>query len=392
MRRLWLVLALPLVPFLVVALVALAVVGISGVASTGVGLAQGTVPRQLAPLIVKYGQLCPTLNPPRLAAQLYQESGFDPRAVSPVGARGMAQFMPATWEAHGVDADGDGVASPWNPVDAIASAAHYDCALAGDVRNLPGDAADLMLAAYNAGPYTVLRHRGVPPYEETRDYLERIEALERAFAAPRGAVVPPPAAARRSIAFAFDKLGTPYLWGGEGTPAHGGRFDCSGLTQAAYRRAGVNLPRTSREQWYAGPHVPRAQLRPGDLVFFAFDLTDPGTIHHVGIYVGNGHMINAPFTGAVIRFDPVDQPDYIGAVRPTLPRARTPDDGPAGSVRLPGRPAPDRPPRGAHLDVPVHGDGGDRRGPATPSTGIGARVGVDERGPGVRAGIGDPLP
>ena len=60
----------------------------------------------------------------------------------------------------------------------------------------------------------------------------------------------------------------------------------------------------------------RNQLHPGDLVFYATNLSDPATIHHVGIYTGNGYMIDAPYTGAVIRFDSIDQADYIGAVRP----------------------------------------------------------------------------
>jgi cell wall-associated NlpC family hydrolase len=90
--------------------------------------------------------------------------------------------------------------------------------------------------------------------------------------------------------------------------------------------AGVKLPRTSRKQWYAGQHVARDQLEPGDLVFYARDLSDPRSIHHVGIYVSNGHMIDAPHAGAVIRFDSVDEPDYIGGVRPSPevpPRRRT---------------------------------------------------------------------
>jgi cell wall-associated NlpC family hydrolase len=85
--------------------------------------------------------------------------------------------------------------------------------------------------------------------------------------------------------------------------------------QAAYRVAGIALPRTSREQWYAGQHVNRSLLQPGDLVFFAYDTQDPRTIHHVGLYVGHGYMINAPHTGALIRFDPIDESGYIGAVR-----------------------------------------------------------------------------
>ena len=111
-----------------------------------------------------------------LAAQLYQESRWDPLAVSPVGAIGLAQFMPATWKAYGVDGDRDGRADPRNPIDAIWSAAGYDCVLKKQVDELPGDLIRLTLAAYNAGPYAVLKHKGVPPYPETRTYVAAILA------------------------------------------------------------------------------------------------------------------------------------------------------------------------------------------------------------------------
>ena len=74
-------------------------------------------------------------------------------------------------------------------------------------------------------------------------------------------------------------------------------FDCSGLTMAAYRSAGVWLPRVSRAQWGAGPHVGLGSLGPGDLVFFAHNTGNPGTIHHVGMYIGGGAMIEAPIPG-----------------------------------------------------------------------------------------------
>jgi cell wall-associated NlpC family hydrolase len=276
-------------------------------------LAPATVPDAYVGAIASYGQLCSALSPPLLAAQLYAESGFHPDEVSTKGAQGIAQFMPATWAVWGVDADGNGGADPFDPIDAIASAANYDCALARETQPVPGDPVSKMLAAYNAGVYAVLQSQGVPPYPETQDYVRRILTLEPAFADASSSTLPASTRAQAAITFAYDVLGTPYEWGGTGTD---GRFDCSGLTQAAYAAAGISLPRTAAEQWYAGPHVPRSQLQPGDLVFYATNLSDPATIHHVGIYTGNGYMINAPYTGAVIRFDSIDQADYIGAIRP----------------------------------------------------------------------------
>ncbi|MFI9275014.1 NlpC/P60 family protein [Kitasatospora sp. NPDC052896] len=284
----------------------------------GLTLAPGTVPAAYQALIQQWGTRCPQISPPMLAAQLYQESGFDPTARSSVGAEGIAQFMPDTWATYGVDATGDGKKDIWNPADAIPAAANYDCALAQDTATVPGDPQDNLLAAYNAGPYAVIAHRGVPPYQETQGYVRSIKSLMVSFAAqaPASTLVVSPQASG-AIYFAQTKLGTPYLWGGEGLPSQNGQFDCSGLTQAAFASVGISLPRVANDQWYAGPHPSRDQLRPGDLVFFATDLNDPRTIHHVGIYVGGGYMINAPHTGAVIRYDKIDQPDYIGATRVT---------------------------------------------------------------------------
>ena len=92
---------------------------------------------------------------------------------------------------------------------------------------------------------------------------------------------------------------------------------CSGLVLAAYRRAGVWLPRVSRAQWHAGPRVGLGSLAPGDLVFFAHNTGDPGSIHHVGMYVGGGAMVEAPYSGARVRVASIGRGDYIGAVRPT---------------------------------------------------------------------------
>jgi peptidoglycan DL-endopeptidase CwlO len=112
--------------------------------------------------------------------------------------------------------------------------------------------------------------------------------------------------------WALTQLGKPYLWGGAGPDS----YDCSGLTMQAWARAGVPLLHWTGYQWVEGPHVPLDQLQRGDLVFYATNTSDPATIHHVGIYIGNGMMVDAPYTGAFVRIDPIANPGLIGAVRP----------------------------------------------------------------------------
>jgi NlpC/P60 family/S-layer homology domain len=109
----------------------------------------------------------------------------------------------------------------------------------------------------------------------------------------------------RAVQVAQGYLGVPYLWGGT-TPLG---FDCSGLVQYVYAQVGIKLPRVAADQQTVGIAVPRDQLQAGDLVFFG------NPAHHVGIYAGNGTMIDAPYTGVVVRYDPIDATDYAGARR-----------------------------------------------------------------------------
>ncbi|MDQ1016906.1 C40 family peptidase [Streptomyces afghaniensis] len=97
--------------------------------------------------------------------------------------------------------------------------------------------------------------------------------------------------AEKALAFARAQIGKPYVWGAVGP----GSYDCSGLTQAAWKAAGVTLPRTTYDQVNAGTTVSLADAQPGDLVFFYDDIS------HVGIYIGNGMMIHAPKPGAYVR-------------------------------------------------------------------------------------------
>jgi cell wall-associated NlpC family hydrolase len=113
--------------------------------------------------------------------------------------------------------------------------------------------------------------------------------------------------------WALTQLGKPYLWGGAGPDS----YDYSGLTMVAWAHAGVQLLHYTGYQWQEGPHVPLSQLRRGDLLFYATNTSDPSTIHHVAIYIGNGMMVNAPYTGAFVRIDSMYAPGgLIGAVRP----------------------------------------------------------------------------
>jgi cell wall-associated NlpC family hydrolase len=318
-KWIWIAVGALLTPFLIVAGVTVVALSISDTETAQVqaSLQPGTVPAADATLIEKAATTCATLSAPLLAAQFYQESGFNPNAVSDTGAMGIAQFEPGTWTTWASPNDGDGKENPYNPADEIPAAARFDCALAKQLASVPGDAVGNMLAGYNAGAGAVLAADGIPHISQTENYVKNIEALEKSFAAPT-TVVAASSVAVQAIKFAYTRLGTPYLYGGTGTAAENGEFDCSGLTQAAYASAGVTLPRVAAEQWYAGVHVPRDELQPGDLVFFATNVNDPSTIEHVGIYVGAGTMIDSPHTGSVIRFDALDgfNPQYIGAVRP----------------------------------------------------------------------------
>ncbi|WP_258563075.1 C40 family peptidase [Streptomyces phytophilus] len=107
----------------------------------------------------------------------------------------------------------------------------------------------------------------------------------------------------------------PYLWGGDGPAAGEDGFDCSGLTRAVCQAAGITISRVAHDQFNAGPRIPTDELKPGDLVFYG----TPTNIHHVGIYVGQGQMINAPRPGSLIEIAPCrySGDDYAGATRPS---------------------------------------------------------------------------
>lgn len=187
-----------------------------------------------------------------------------------------------------IDGNHDGIASPYDPADAIPTAAAYLCQALHDHH---GDLRAAVLAYNHAGWYA-----------------DRVLTLAATYGTPTA----PSQAAQTAIDFARAQLGIPYRWGGDG-PEEGG-FDCSGLTHAAYQAAGISLPRTAQTQYQAGPHLaPGSPLAPGDLVFFG---TSPRHVTHVGIVIGTGLMIDAPHSGALVRIEPYRRPSYLGATRP----------------------------------------------------------------------------
>lgn len=145
----------------------------------------------------------------------------------------------------------------------------------------------------------------------------------------RSAIPAPLPTTKVALEWAFAELGKPYVWGATGPNS----FDCSGLTQFVWRQAGVSIPRVAADQYAWTIPVPLSQLLPGDLVFYG--LTD---IHHVGIYIGNGLMINAPHTGTVVQVSSIWWSDLAGF----------------GRVHAPGVPVPlHQPPNAAQPSTPA---------------------------------------
>ncbi|MER7504692.1 NlpC/P60 family protein [Nonomuraea pusilla] len=151
--------------------------------------------------------------------------------------------------------------------------------------------------------------------------------------APRGVAGARSAAGIIALRAALEMVGLPYSWGGGGVdgPGYGTGsgartwgFDCSGLTEYAWARAGVMIGSTTREQWRSGIRVPKELVEPGDLVFYDSDPARPGP-EHVGLAVDATRIVDAPYTGANVRLDPLDRPHFRGVVRPApgRPEPRT---------------------------------------------------------------------
>ncbi|MEU9056254.1 bifunctional lytic transglycosylase/C40 family peptidase [Streptomyces sp. NPDC048384] len=236
------------------------------------------------------------------------------RAVGPF------QFLPSTWEGTGRDGNGDGTKNPHNADDAALGAAVYLC---GKGRNLT-DRSQLKAAIlqYNhSQAYVTDVLSWIDRYSQLGDGTIQIGANATGNA-------------RTVINAALAEVGEQYSWGGggangpttgicctpggsDGTNIKG--YDCSGLTTYAYAQVGIRLPRVAAQQATTGKRIPASRgvgaLKPGDLVFFAPTPSSTSTIYHVGIYLGDGQMVNAPRPGAKVRTEPVWSYDYAGGAR-----------------------------------------------------------------------------
>jgi len=267
------------------------------------------VPSAYLPWVLSAGSLCAAITPAVIAAQDQVESDWSPKEVSSAGAEGIAQFLPGTFTTWGQDSDGTGDVSPFDPADAIMAQGRYDCSLAALMSQLvaagsvSGDVLTLALAAYNAGPGAVETAHGVPAGDG--GYAQQIESLAAAKYA--GTVLAGSAAAEIAVAVAESALGTPYQFGGSCADPHGadaaGWCDCSSLVQMAWAAAGVSLPRTTYQQVGVGtPVTSVSRLQPGDLIFIPGSDGTAASPGHVGMFVGDGYLINAPETGQVVQF------------------------------------------------------------------------------------------
>lgn len=203
-----------------------------------------------------------------------------------------------------------------------------------------------------------------------------------------------------AVKYALDQLGDKYLWGAEGPD----RFDCSGLMWAAYRSTGRTLPRVSRDQ-YQGTlqnSVSRYALLPGDLLFFSSDPYNAATIHHVGMYLGNGRMIHSPTTGDVVKISTVWWSHFYAATRvypavvvstpspsashspsPSPSASRTTSPSPSSSPSASHSPSPS--PTATHSPSPTNGTGGTSHSPSPTTSPTGAGETEESASPTPRA-------
>jgi len=205
------------------------------------------------------------------------------------GAEGPMQFEPATFAQYAVDGNHDGQLSPYDPADAIYSAAAMLCANGA----ASGAAAGIRQAVF--------------AYNHSQAYVNDVLGWAARYTIPA-----PSGAAATAIAFALRQIAKPYQWGAAGPVA----YDCSGLVYAAYAAAGIHIARTTFGWRQDGPPVPLSQIQPGDLLFSAGSDGTRANPGHVVMYLGGGQIVQAPQTGEDVQVDPLDMAGVVVATRP----------------------------------------------------------------------------
>lgn len=260
----------------------------------------------------KYGQ-----DPALMMAQLQQESGFNPSAVSPAGAQGIAQFMPGTWASHGQDGNDNGKKDPFEAEDGIYAQAEYIQSIKNNLRRFGVEPSNQnVLASYNAGEGAVVKFGGIPPYPETQKYVKNIMLNYQKYldCLKNNTQISSSESdcgemGQKAVTFALRQVGRGYSQ--DAGQNIGGidsqTFDCAGLYGSAWNYAGItemyhsSVPTFSnRGELDYFPLTDVNQLKPGDAVFMgAFDNSADGTATyegavspahdygHMGMYVGN---------------------------------------------------------------------------------------------------------
>lgn len=223
---------------------------------------------------------------------------FSGTTISHRGAAGPMQLSPALWNEWQRSPEDGAQPDVQDIDDAALTAGSALCAGGRDLADGDG-----WLAA-------------VASLQDAPLFLHRVLATANVYGTVGQNSSPPNRAALQAVTFSIEKIGLPYIWGGNGREQGDLGFDCSGLTTAAYASAGVDLPRTAHWQYGAVPLIPAdEEPKLGDLIFYG----DPNTkIHHVGIYIGNQQMIDAPTFGQAVQVHSYRKPgdDFAGAGRP----------------------------------------------------------------------------
>jgi cell wall-associated NlpC family hydrolase len=228
------------------------------------------------------------------------QNGFGAAGPMQIGIGGASSN---TWAQVATDEDGNGAPSVYDPADAIAGAAKY--LVAHGVQTDPQAA----IFAYNHADWYVQDVLNFASQYSSGGFSVTTAQQSGGSSTCNGNIVlasnnVPNATVAGAITYAEQQIGKPYVWGATGPDS----FDCSGLVMMAYRSAGVNIARTSEDQWATEKHIPASQVQPGDLVFFAGSDGTPTSPGHVALVIGQGKMIEAYATGFPVRVSSYGQP------------------------------------------------------------------------------------